>query len=252
VQAGLTETPLDEPSKSQKATAKTALVALSKAGMARVDESGRWEAASRPRSVQVEQDASEAYGRQLAAVEAERAAYRAGVTSSWTAGRARAIKAQRAKEKAWWDNLSPAARAERAAAKRLEFDQMSISQQEALKARLAERRGRAGIEESLAYQSWLRNLPADEYLARSLERKHRFRGLSPAERGASIAAWNRHRVRFGLTSQRENAAAAGGPRTALREQAALLPDGIAARDAVFLERQGDLLGELGQRQPAAS
>jgi len=36
------------------------------------------------------------------------------------------------------------------------------------------------------------------------------------------------------------------------EQAALLPDGPAARDSAFLERQGDLLGELGQGQPAAS
>lgn len=252
VQAGLTETPADEASKSQKATAKTALVALSKAGMVRVDENGRWKAATRPRSVQVEQVASEAYARQLATVEAERAAYRAGVTSSWAAGRARAVKAQRAKEKAWWDNLSPAARVERTAAKRLEFDQMSISQQEALKARLAERRGRAGVEEPLAHQTWLRSLAADEYLARSLERKHRFRGLSPAERGASIAAWNRHRLRYGLTVQRGNTVATGGPRTASVEQTALLPDGAAARDAEFLERQGDLFGEPGQRRPAAS
>jgi len=34
----------------------------------------------RPRSVQVEQDAADAYARQLVTVEAERAAYRAGIT----------------------------------------------------------------------------------------------------------------------------------------------------------------------------
>ena len=114
--------------------------------MVQVDENGCWQAATRPRSVKVEQSASAAYARQLETIEAERAAYRAGPTSSWTAGRARAIKAQKAKERAWWGNFS-AARAERAAAKRLEFDQMSISQQAALKARLAERRIRAGLDE---------------------------------------------------------------------------------------------------------
>ena len=147
VTAGLVKAAGDEVSKSQRSTAKAALVALSKAGMVQVDENGRWQAATRPRSVQVEQDAAAAYARQLETIEAERAAYRAGTTSSWTAGRARAIKAQKAKERAWWDNFSPAARAERAAAKRLEFDQMSISQQAALKSRLAERRIRAGLDE---------------------------------------------------------------------------------------------------------
>ena len=57
----------------------------------------------RLRSVQVEQDASDAYARQLVTVEAERAAYRAGITSSWTAGRARAIKAAKVREKGWCD-----------------------------------------------------------------------------------------------------------------------------------------------------
>ncbi|HRD59487.1 MAG TPA: hypothetical protein PL137_01160, partial [Nocardioides sp.] len=72
----------EEPSKSQRSTAKAALVALSKAGMARVDEHGRWHPATRPRSVQVDQAAAAAYARQLEVVEAERAAYRAGTTSS--------------------------------------------------------------------------------------------------------------------------------------------------------------------------
>ncbi|WP_238383336.1 MULTISPECIES: hypothetical protein [unclassified Nocardioides] len=250
VKAGLVKAAGDEVSKSQRSTAKAALVALSKAGMVRVDENGCWQAATRPRSVQVEQDAAAAYARQLETIEAERAAYRAGTTSSWTAGRARAIKAQRAKEKAWWDNLSPAARAERAAAKRLEFDQMSISQQAALKSRLAERRMRAGIDELETYQTWLRSLPADEYVARSLERKQRFQALSPAERGASVAAWDRHRLRYGLTAQRL-ATPALDARTATPdvEQAALLPDGVAARDATFLERQGNLLDDV-ERQAA--
>ncbi len=220
--------------------------------MVRVDEHGRWKAATRPRSVQVEQDASAAYARQLETIEAERAAYRAGTTSSWSAGRARAIKAAKAREKAWWDNLSPAARADRAETKRLEFDQMSITDQAALKARLAERRIRAGIDELETYQTWLRTVPADDLVTRSLERKQRFKDLSPAERGASVAAWDRHRLRYGLTAQRF-----GTPGVDQRptrpdvEQAALLPDGAAARDAAFLERQGNLLEQDPRRRPAS-
>jgi len=249
VKAGLVADAGDEPSKSQRSTAKAALVALSRAGMVRVDELGRWQAATRPRSIEVEQRAAAAHARQLASVEAERAAYRAGITSTWTAGRARAIKAQRAKEKAWWDNLSPAARAERTAQKRLEFDQMSLSQQAARKARLAERRIRAGLDELENYQTWLGSLPPDEYVARSLACKERFQSLSPAERGASIAAWARHRLRYGLTVQRLTAPLDERPKTPVDEQAALLPDGTAARDAAFIERQGKLF-DAAEREVA--
>jgi len=252
VKAGLVEAATDLPSKSQRSTAKAALVALAKAGMAKVDEHGRWQAATRPRSLQVEQAAATAYARQLEIVEAERAAYRAWTTSSWTAGRARAIKAAKAREKAWWDNLSPAARAERAVAKRLEFDQMSITQQARLKSRLAERRIRAGLVELEQYQTWLQDLPADEYVARSLDRKERFRQLSEAERGASVAAWDRHRLRYGLTAQRlavQAAVRAATPPDV--EQAALLPEGAASRDAAFLERQGRLFDQPDRQQDAA-
>jgi hypothetical protein len=86
------------------------------------------------------------------------------------------------------------------------------------------------------YQTWLRTLPPDEYVARSLKRQHRFQDLSPAERGASVAAWDRHRLRYGLTVQRlATPADHERPSTPDVEQAALLPDGAATRDAAFLE-----------------
>lgn len=246
VTAGLVEAPTDVLSKSQRSTAKAALVALAKAGMATVDEYGRWRAATRPRSLQIERDAASAYARQRDAVEAERAAYRAGMTSSWSAGRARAIKAAKAREKAWWDNLSTGARFERVIAKRREFDQMSITQQAKLKAELSERRIRAGFDELEEYWAWLRSVPADEYVARSVERKARFQGLSPAERGASIAAWDSHRRRYGLQTQ-----GVPGPvhqtRSASEERQYLLPDGESVRDAVFLERQGALFQSADRR-----
>lgn len=244
--AGLTQDPGEEPSKSQRATAKTALAALSRAGLATCDEEGLWRTASRPRSVEIEKRAAAAHARQLEIVEAERAAYRGGATSTWTAGRARAIKAQMAKEKGWWDNLSPVARAERTEHGRLKFDQMSISQQASLKASLAERRIRAGLDELDQYQTWLTRLPADEYVARSLERKERFQDLSRAERVASVTAWDRHRLRYGLTSQRLPTPASE-ERRLTGEQAALLPDGADGRDAVFLERQGQLHESVDHR-----
>ncbi|KQZ72176.1 hypothetical protein ASD66_23885 [Nocardioides sp. Root151] len=239
VKSGLVEKPEDVPSKSQRSTAKTALAALSHAGLATVDEDGRWSAATRPRSMNVDRRASAAYARQLAIVEEERAAYRVGATSSWTAGRARAIKSELAKQKAWWDNLSPAARAERSSSKRLEFEQMSLTQQSALKARIAERRARAGLDELEHYCAWLRSIPADEFVARSLDRKARFQRLSPAERGASIAAWDQHRRRYGLQTQQPGSSVRPA-RSAAEERQALLPDGENVRDAAFLERQGAL------------
>lgn len=236
VRAGLVEVPTDVLSKSQRSTTKAALVALAKAGMARVDEEGRWQAATRPRPLQVEQDAAAAYARQLETVEAERAAYRAGTTSSWTAGRARAIKTARAREKAWWDNLSPAARAERTAAKRLEFDQMSITQQTKLKAQLAERRIRAGLGELEHHYAWIDSLSPDEYIQRSLERKQRFASLSLEHRGLSVTAWSRHRTRYGLPPHSTPAPSADTPTA---EQDRLLPTGALERDEAFLHRQVD-------------
>lgn len=247
VKAGLVEELGDEPSKSQRTTTKAALTALSRAGMTRVDEDGRWQAAAQSRPAEVDQAAAANYARRFEAIEAERAAYRAGVTSTWIAARARAIKMQKAKEKAWWDNLSPAARADRVVEKRLEFDQMSLSQQAALKARLAERRIRADLDEFESYQTWLRGLQPDEYLTRSLERKERFQDLSPAERGASIAAWDRHRLRYGLTIQQLATRAGQRLSTPRREHAALLPDGAVGRDAAFLNHHGLLFDEAGQQ-----
>ncbi|HRD59488.1 MAG TPA: hypothetical protein PL137_01165, partial [Nocardioides sp.] len=161
------------------------------------------------------------------------------------------IKAAKAREKAWWDNLSPATRADRTAAKRLEFDQMSLAQQAKRKAELAERRARAGIDELDHYQTWLTTLSADEYVARSLERKQRFQALSPAERGASVAAWDRHRLRYGLTAQRLSKPLVDQrPQSPDVEQAALLPNGPATRDAAFLERQGHLFDKRAEQQAA--
>lgn len=228
VEAGLVSERGDVPSKSQRSTATAALVALGRAGLARVDENGCWRAATGPRPLEVEERAAAHHSRLADTVEAERTAYRAGATSNWSAARARAVKAQRTKEKGWWDNLSPAAQTARTAERRVRFDQMSISQQATLKSRLAERRIHQGGDELQHYKAWLRSLDPDEYVTRSLERKARFQSLSPAERGMSVAAWDRHRIRYGLTIQR---------RLVRGDDHAVLPDTSLERDHAFLERQ---------------
>jgi hypothetical protein len=236
-QAGLVSSRGETPSRSHLARVKQAAVALAQAGLARVDEEGRWRAGSSPRSVRVEERAAVAYGVLSERVEDERRMYRAGQTSSWSAARARALKAQRAKEKSWWDGLDPREREIRRAMRRSRFDQLTISEQAALKATLAEGRQRAGVDELEHHLAWARSLSPDEYVARSLERKERFARLSGAERGLAVAAWTRHRTRYGLPSP---AASAHGITTSENyDELALVPDGAAERDAAFLRRQVD-------------
>src|SRR3546814_9093454 len=122
-----------------------------------------------------------------------------------------------------WDTLSPAARAERSSSKRLEFEQMSLTQQSALKARIAERRARAGLDELDQYCACLRSIPADEFVARSLDRKARFQNLTPAERGASLVAWAQHRHHYGLQT-RQPGSSARPARWATEANQALLTD----------------------------
>lgn len=67
-----------------------------------------------------------------------------------------------------------------------------------------------------------------------------------------MAAWDRHRLRYGLTAQRLTTPVLD-ERTPTPdvEQAALLPDGAVTRDAAFLERQGNLFDHSESEQTAA-
>jgi hypothetical protein len=73
-------------------------------------------------------------------------------------------------------------------------------------------------------------MPAEEYVARTIERQRRYEALPPPLRQAHVAAWQRHRDRFGIT----RATTTGSTR---REHAALLPHGPTERDAAFLDDQ---------------
>lgn len=227
VKAGLVDDQHSTPTRSHLAAAKKAAIALAHAGLARVDENGRWYAGTSPRSVRVEQRAQAAYAVLADQVEAERAAYREGAASSWTAQRARALKAQKAKEKAWWASLPPAERGARRQLWSSKFDELSITKQAQIKAKLAASRIKAGIDELQHHQAWLNSLSPDEFLHRSLERRKRFRAMSNEERGLAVATWARHRATFGLPS----------PAPAVSDDTRLWPDTSAERDQLFLERQ---------------
>ena len=231
--AGLVAQKGDAATKSQIQTLKTALKALGQAGIARVEEDGRWCAGTAPRSVDIEQRAAVAYAEISERVEAERTEYRAGLSKTWAGGRAIAMKKQISRQKQWWEDLSPTARAERRATCREEFQSLSITEQAERKAQLAQRRLRAGFNELEHHQSWLTSLSADEFLARSQERKAAFRSMSQGERGLAVTAWFEHRRRFGLPSPHS-------PTLTTTDELTLLPDGISERDEAFLQHQLNL------------
>lgn len=237
-QGGLVENKTDQPTKSQLTTAKQALIALEHAGMVRVDEHGAWRAATGPRPVSVEQRAHAAHRVLRDQIDVERAQYRTAQTNPWNAARAQALKAQKAKEKAWWSSLTPAVRQQRRLAWRAAFDDLSIDQQAQLKAKLADSRIRAGLNERDNYLDWVNSLSPDEYATRQLVRKARFETLSTNERGRSIEAWTRHRNRYGLPHP--------DPTRTRTHLDAAWPDTAAERDQAFLERQLHLPLPLNQ------
>lgn len=233
ITAQITTSPQDTPTRSQLDTTRRALQSLAAAGLAVVDEHGRWHQRRTPARAYVARAIE--HGDALRdLIDAERAAYRSPAAhierlDTWAAGRERAYKKQLAHHKAWWDGLSPAERAQRRAARRLEFAQLPIAAQAQRKARLADRRRHAGLSERVHHQDWLASLSPDEYAERSLRHQQRYEQLSPPDQWDSVRAWQHHRDRYGLPDPRASA----GPAAELD----LLPDTTAERDAALLRHQ---------------
>lgn len=196
--ATLTETPAHDLTRQKQRTMTHALEALRAAGLVDVDGDGGWSSSHRPCDPGLLARAATAHEEQRTQVEAERAAYRAPAAATWSSGRARAMKAQLARQKGWWDNLDPEERAGRLARRRLAFDQLPLAAQATLKADLAQRRAAAGHLEREHHATWLAELSPDAYLHRTLERQERFRRRSPAARALAVATWETHRQRFGV------------------------------------------------------
>lgn len=227
-QSGITEKPDQPPTSSQLRATTKALTELAAAGLADCAADGTWLVRHAPTTELVERAAARHH--EIAeSVAAERAAYRAP-SATWNLARARALKAQLSKERAWWGSLTPTEQQERRSRWRTHFDQLSVLEQERIKARLARRRINAGVHEPSRHDAWIDAMPAEEYVARTIERQRRYEALPPPLRQAHVAAWQRHRDRFGIT----RATTTGSTR---REHAALLPHGPTERDAAFLDDQ---------------
>jgi hypothetical protein len=220
----LTHRPDEEPSPRQVRTTRAALTALAEAGLAHCTAGGQWIARAALEPAHARR--AEAHRAALEqTVAAERAAYRAP-TGQWQVARAAALKANRAREVAWWTTLPPAERARRRAAWQATFAGLSVHDQEHLKAHLADRRVRAGVDEPHRHDHWLDNLSWDDYAHRASERAAAFAILPSPMRQAKAAAWARHRDRYGISRSTPLA-------NSRREHAAALPDTRADRDDAF-------------------
>ncbi|MGL5856974.1 MAG: hypothetical protein ACRC35_00935 [Angustibacter sp.] len=229
----LTSSSTDDLSPRQARTTRAALTALAEAGLAHCTATGQWIARATPTAGHTRRTVA---GRAVLeqAVAAERAAYRAP-GHRWQTARAAALKANYAREVGWWNGLPRDDRARRRATWQARFAALSVHDQEQIKADLAERRLRAGVDEPTRHDHWLDNLSWDDYHHRSTTRAAAFAALPVPLRQAHTAAWARHRARYNISR--------GTPLAqSRREHAAALPLGADDRDTTFLDAQLTLPG----------
>ncbi|PWJ23352.1 hypothetical protein ATK17_3846 [Branchiibius hedensis] len=233
--AAIVENRADEPSASQLRTTRAALTALARAGLVQCDEAGQWMCLTSPPTVAVREEAAARHAEACERIEAERAAYRAGARSDWSVARAAALKANRAREKAWWDQLERSERLERAASLSDRFRSQSIDEQERLKSAWADRRRRAGVDEAERHDHWVDHLSPATLERESADRAMWFAGLAPPLQQAYVAAWRRHRDRYGISQATQGA-------EMRRESTRVFGAPGAGRDQAFLESQAALPG----------
>ena len=163
-----------------------------------------------------------------ARIDQERAAYRAHQDISWDVARAAALKANLAREVAWWKGLPAAARR----ARRLEWanrlGRLNVRDQQLVKATLADRRIRAGGNERARHDAWLDGLRWEDVRARSIARSAWFASLPGPKRQAYAAMWAQHRNDYGVPRSTPTA-------TSRMEFAAALPHSPIRRDNQFLD-----------------
>ena len=237
--AGITSSRDEEPTPSQVRSTRTALTALARAGLAHCTADAQWVARTAADADHAGR-ATAAHAGIEASIAAERADYRAGRVSPWSVARAAALKANRAREQAWWHGLERADQAQRRATWTARYAALPVAGQEQLKAALAARRIAAGVDEPARHDHWLDAQSMDAYLQRSVYRQAWFDALPAPLQQAHASAWARHRARFGISRGTVLA-------QSRREHADLLPSGPALRDEAFTRTQSTLPG-LGAEQ----
>lgn len=227
--AHLTPTKSATPTASHHRTTRSTLLTLARAGLAECHPDGTWSTCTEF-SDQHTHLAAQAYGELQQHVEEERAEYRSRRGStSWSVQRAAALKAQRAKERAWWRGLDPTERQHRSDQYAQQFAELSVQDQHERKAEWADRRVRLGEDEHRRHQRWLANQLPQQRTARSLERSTAFQQLPGPIQVALARAWDEHRKQYRLDR---------GPTGQLAESQ-LIPDTRDQRDEAFLYREAD-------------
>lgn len=209
---------------------RSALAALSAAGLASCDARGDW-TAQHSAAPELMHRAGQRHQQIVDTVVAERGAYRAGASTKWSLERARAVKMQRLKERAWWEQLPPSERRDHRQRGLVAFDRLALIEQERLKATLAQRRSVRGISEADRHATWLATQQHADDTARWIERKHRYDRLPPQLQHAHAASWARHRERFGVPRAPSAPPAPVDAGTVANP----LPCGTRLRDEAFLD-----------------
>ncbi|GAB7192806.1 hypothetical protein NUM3379_35150 [Kineococcus sp. NUM-3379] len=205
-QAGLLEPGQTCPSAQQIRTARRHLRTLGEHGLAAVDEHGRWRATAAAAS------SLDALGHELDAqvrerVALERAEFRAVVDlearrARWQeqrrAAQARAAKASRAAQRAWWNGLDPSDQQERAQHRATAFDRLPPEEQAARVATWARTRRLAGEVERDRHEAWRVSLSPEDVEARSFHRAVGFHVRPHHERVQLARSWALHRRRYQL------------------------------------------------------
>ena len=199
VEAAICDTREADLTDHQVRMVRAGLTALLRAGMADCNAGGEWVVRSTVNGAQ-RVVARQWHEEATTAVVAEREAYRAGAGSRWSRERAAALKANRAREVAWWSTLPRAEREQRSRAWAGTFAGLSVHGQEEVKAGLVERRMRAGVDEAARHDGWLDALTWQAYQDRSVERALWFQRLPGPMQAAYAAAWARHRARYGISA----------------------------------------------------
>lgn len=236
--------PTTEPSPRQLRTTRHGLRALAAAGLAVCGVDGGWTAAGAGAPAPALQAARRQRAQRHNRVSEERTAYRRGAHSSWATQRAAALSGNYARERAWWAGLAVSERQARSARWVRLYEGLSVVDQARVKASLAQRRRRAGVDEARRHAEWITGHPPVEFERRSISRAHWFRSVAKPLQQAHAAAWRAHRERFGIP--------VGLPQSLPELHVRALPDTAGVRDEQHLQADVWMLEPFDASEGAAA
>lgn len=204
--AGLIEQDQQCLTERQLRSVRSHLQALGQAGLAYVDEHGRWR--SQPQPVPYQHLGGLNRDQEIRAhIATERAEFRTRFDAKakrlrWEERRrevlAREAKAARARQKAWWDEQPAEVRLMRSSHLAHRFASQTVQAQTEQKYVLAEYRARAGENERARHDAWIADQSTVVLDGRSIARSMAFSRRPPHEQQQLVAAWTQHRAQWRL------------------------------------------------------